>query len=228
MSEEMVLWIIRLGGLGLAAWLLVYARKFYLRREQQWQFICLQQSGDSAALAEAQAQAQKTSRLNPSFFGKNNLPLAADRLPDAPILDLPLCIMARPGFHFSGADVAELVRSFGLQRSPNGVYELINENGRDILFSMLNIHQPGVFAQDLTQMPPINGVMLVLQLPNCGDAVKDWENFLAIVKDMADICGGRLCNYERRQISAKDLLIYRQAAEKYQLTYEHWLAQNQR
>lgn len=224
MSQEMMLWIVRLLGAGLALLLLHYARRIYLRRQRQLKQLLLQRAGQAPLPS---AQAQKTSRLNPGFFGKTALP-TADSLPDAPTIDLPLSIMARIGQHFSGDDIAALVKTFGLQRSPSGVYELLNENGRDILFSMLNIHSPGIFAQDLEHMAPIDGVMLVLQLPNCGDAVKDWENFLAISKDMAELCGGRLCDFERRQVTAKDLLTYRHAAEKFQRDYEQWLAAHQR
>lgn len=222
MSQEMVLWVVRLIGVIFAFFLLYHARNIYVRRQQQLEEWLLQQAGEPIPLP------QKTSRLNPGFFGKTTEPPRAENLPDIPSIDLPLSIMARFGQHFSGDDISALVKTFGLQRSPHGVYELLNENGRDVLFSMLNIHHPGVFAQDLEHMAPIDGLMLVLQLPNCGDAIKDWENFLAIAKDMAEFCGGRLCDFERRQVSAKDLLIYRHAAEKFQRDYEQWLAQHQK
>lgn len=225
MSQEMMLWVVKLLGTGFALFLLYYARQFYRRRQRQWDRLQMQQNGREQSASEL---GQKTSRLNPGFFGKSAPPPSADSLPDAPVLDLPLAIMARMGQHFSGDDVAALVQTFGLQASPNGVYELLNENGRDVLFTMLNIHHPGVFARDLEHMAPIDGVLLVLQLPNCGDGVKDWENFLAIAKDMADICNGRLCDHERRQLMPKDLLAYRAAVEKFQREYEQWLAHHQR
>lgn len=223
MSQEMILWVVRLVGVSFSLFLLYYARQIYLRRQQQLTALLAKTSDIPSA-----AYSQQTSRLSPSFFSRLSPQSHAKKRSDMPSIDLPLSIMARIGQHFTGDDINAFIKTYGFQRSPHNVYELLNENGLDILFSMLNIHAPGIFAQDIEHMAPIDGVLLVLRLPNYGDAVKNWDNFLAIATDMVKRCGGRLCDYECRPVSAKDLQMYRHAAEDFQKEYEQWLVQQQK
>lgn len=169
---------------------------------------------------------QMTKPLNKGFFGQTIDATSFD-IRHAPHIDLPLIIMARHGQHFSGEDIASLVRTFGLQRSPVGTYELINVNGIDILFSMLNLHAPGTFAENLEKMESIDGIILVMQLPNGTHALKSFETFSAMVNDMCDHIHGRLCDFERRPMGSKELLLYRRAAENFQNEFNSWLAQHQ-
>lgn len=147
-------------------------------------------------------EVRKTSRLNPGFFGK---PLQEETppLPEELKMDLPLSVMARFGQSFTGEDVEMLVKTFGLQRSPAGIYELLNEGGKDVLFSMLNVHKPGTFPEDLQEISAIDGVLLVMQLPNGHDAVKSYETFSALAKEMAETSDGRLCDFQRRPLGPK-------------------------
>lgn len=169
---------------------------------------------------------QGTKPLNKGFFGKHTPPAVPD-LENAPQIDLPLAIMARHGQHFTGEDIASLINTFGLQRSPVGTYELINENGRDILFSMLNIHAPGTFPNILSDMMPIDGILLVMQLPNGSHALKSFETFSAMGNEMCEHIDGRLCDFERRPIGPKELMLYRKAAENFQTEFNDWLAKQQ-
>lgn len=223
MSEEMVLGIVKLLGVSVALFLLYFAYKIYSHRQQQLKALLLKSTNIPSA-----AYSQQTSRLSPNFFEKFIPNTHTEALSPMPTMDLSLSIMARVGHHFTGDDISALIKTYGFQRASSQIYELLNENGADVLFSMLNIHHPGIVAQELEQMPPIDGVLLVLQLPNYGDAVKNWDNFLAIATAMAEQCAGRLCDDERRPVSAKDLLKYRHAAEIFQKQYEQWLAQHQK
>lgn len=173
------------------------------------------------------AEISKPNKLNPEYFSKSLAVEPLDRS-DAPHIDLPLAIMARYGQTLSGEKIDNLVHTFGLRRSPAGVYELIGENGRDVLFSMLNVHKPGTFAENLAEMAPIDGVFLVLQLPNSHDAVKDFETFSAIASEMSDACDGRLCDFNRRPVGESELMKYRQAAEDFQKDYDAWLQAKQK
>lgn len=170
--------------------------------------------------------AQKNSRLNPSFFGggkkaaqKAAAPEAAH---DAPRMTLPLTIMARHGKSFNGADIDRLVRTFGLRRSRNHFFELIAGNGREVFFTLLNVHKPGTFPEDLSELQAIDGVMMVMRLPVGSDAVKSVETFLAMATDMTEAMNGRLCDYSRVPMSDKDLLNYRSAAEQFEEEYQAW------
>lgn len=169
--------------------------------------------------------AQKTSRLNPGFFGggkKSAQKQASAPAGDEPSMTLPITIMARSGRSFNGADIDRLVRTFGLLRSPAHVFELIDGNGRDIFFTLLNIHTPGTFPEDLGNLRAIDGVMMIMQLPVGSDALKSVETFLAMATEMAESVNGRLCDYRRVPLADKDLLKYRAAAEQFEEEYQAW------
>lgn len=167
---------------------------------------------------------QKTSRLSPTFFAgkkeaKNTAPKEAP-----PTMNLPLTIMARHGKSFSGRDVEKLVRTFGLKRSPNHTFELIAGNGRDVFFTLLNIHKPGFFPAKLEELDAIEGVMMIMQLPVGNDAQKSLETFLAMASEMSESVNGRLCDYARVPMSDKDMLNYRKAAEQFDEEFQAWRA----
>lgn len=168
---------------------------------------------------------QKTSRLNPSFFGgKKAAQKQATSAPvsDEPTMTLPLTIMARHGRSFNGADIDRLVRTFGLLRSPTNTFELIAGNGRDVFFTLINIHKPGTFPEDLAQLQAIEGMMMIMQLPVGSDALKSVETFLAMATEMAESVNGRLCDFSRVPMSDKDLLNYRAAAEQFEEEHQAW------
>lgn len=174
---------------------------------------------------------QNTAQLNPSFFGSNDEAEPSvrhhskDKHSDAPTAMLPYTIMARFGRHLSGKDVANLVHTFGLQRAPSGAYELIGEDGEEVVFTMLNVRKPGVFPTDLNSLDKLEGLMLIMQLPVGDDAVKSWETFTAIVHEMTEAVDARLCDYARRPIGDVDLIKYRQAAEQFEQDYQTWRQQ---
>ncbi|SUO95463.1 cell division protein ZipA C-terminal FtsZ-binding domain-containing protein [Suttonella ornithocola] len=226
MTQEMLIIIVRIIAIILIliiAWTIIrIIQRTHLKQEKK----STQIHNDHSSLDESQIQ--KTSRLNPGFFGKNLSIPSAEELPNAPQADLPIAIMARYGCYFSGEDIQNLVKTFGLQRAPSGVFEMVNKNGRDILFTVLNIHQPGIFAENLDEMDAIEGILLVLQLPNGDDAVESYETFSAISKEMAELLDGRLCDFRRRPMGPKDLMQYRKAAEDFQIQFDEWLATHQR
>lgn len=191
---------------------------------------------------------QQTAQLNPSFFGgieqavpqkaapsstrKTNKPAPAPiakpqqkapAKPGEPSMTLPYTIMARFGRHLSGRDVATLVKTFGLQRAPSGAYELIGEDGVEVVFTMLNVRKPGVFPEDLQTLETLEGLMLIMQLPVGDDAVKSWETFTAMAHEMTETVDGRLCDHARRPIGDADLEKYRQAAEQFDQEHQAWL-----
>lgn len=169
--------------------------------------------------------AQKTSRLNPSFFGgkkSSSKQSLQENHRDEPTMTLPVSIMARHGRTFSGADIDRLVRTFGLERSPAHVFELIADNGRDVFFTLLNVHKPGTFPEDLGRLRAIDGVMMIMRLPVGGDAVKSVETFLAMASEMAEAVNGRLCDFARVPMNDKDLLNYRAAAEQFEEEHQAW------
>lgn len=181
---------------------------------------------------------QPTAQLNPSFFGddsagavpaqrksvkqgakQKNAQKSSNSEPSAV---LPYSIMARFGRHLTGKDVANLVRTFGLKRAPSGAYELIGEDGEEVVFTMLNVRKPGVFPKDLNQLDKIEGLMLIMQLPVGDDAVESWETFTAMAHEMTETVDARLCDHARRPIGDADLLKYRQAAEQFEQEYQAW------
>lgn len=166
---------------------------------------------------------QKTARLNPSFFGGGKKAPAKPAIKsDGPSMNLPLTIMARHGKTFDGRDVERLVRTFALTRSPGNTFELIAENGRDVFFTMLNVHKPGTFPTNLAEMDDIEGVMMIMQLPVGDDPLKSFETFLAMAAEMTEAVNGRLCDFSRVPMSDKDLLKYRKAAEQFEEEYQAW------
>lgn len=181
---------------------------------------------------------QQTAQLNPSFFGDDSVgTVSAKRkntkqahkqrnvprsTTEAPSSVLPYTIMARFGRHLTGKDVANLVRTFGLQRAPSGAYELIGADGEEVVFTMLNVRKPGVFPEDLNQLEKIEGLMLIMQLPVGDDAVESWETFTAMAYEMTEAVDARLCDHARRPIGDADLLKYRQAAEQFEQEYQAW------
>lgn len=169
---------------------------------------------------------QKTARLNPSFFGGGKKAAAkpAPKTGDEPVMNLPLTIMARHGKTFDGRDVERLVRTFGLTRSPGNTFELIAENGRDVFFTLLNVHKPGTFPENLAGMNDIEGVMMIMQLPVGDDPLKSLETYLAMAAEMTEAVNGRLCDFSRVPMSDKDLLKYRKAAEQFEEEHQAWRA----
>ncbi|MBV7435074.1 cell division protein ZipA C-terminal FtsZ-binding domain-containing protein [Cardiobacteriaceae bacterium TAE3-ERU3] len=181
---------------------------------------------------------QQTAQLNPSFFGDDSAgTVPAQRkstkqaskqkstprsVNEAPSSVLPYTIMARFGRHLTGKDVANLVRTFGLQRAPSGAYELIGADGEEVMFTMLNVRKPGIFPDDLNQLDKIEGLMLIMQLPVGDDAVESWETFTAMAHEMTEAVDARLCDHARRPIGDADLLKYRQAAEQFEQEYQAW------
>ncbi|UJF24779.1 cell division protein ZipA C-terminal FtsZ-binding domain-containing protein [Suttonella sp. R2A3] len=198
---------------------------------------------------------QKTEQLNPELFAEvdTNKPATATKpskplkLPKSakplkkpkpemplkqytkpvgqPSMTLPYTVMARFGKHFTGKAIADMVKTFGLTRSPNDAFELIGEDGSEVVFSVLNVRKPGVFPKDLSSLSQVDGLMLVMQLPVGDDAVKSWEMFTAMAHEISEMLDGRLCDHTRRPIGDQDLLKYRKAAEQFDAQYTQWLQQ---
>lgn len=185
---------------------------------------------------------QRTAQLNPSFFGDDSGAASVDTprkkskksasvIPEtkkansAPSTVLPYTIMARYGRHLTGRDVANLVQTYGLQRAPSGAYELIGEDGEEVVFTMINVRKPGVFPEDLEKLDKLEGLMLIMQLPVGDDAVKSWETFTAMAHEMTETVDARLCDHSRRPIGDADLQRYCQAAEQFEREYQAWRQQ---
>ncbi len=171
----------------------------------------------------------RTSRLNPRFFGgisKENKSLSLKKTShqdNSPTMNLPLTIMARHGKFFTGSEIDNLFKTFGLKRSPNNAYELIAEKG-EILFTVLNVRKPGVFPKDFSTLNKIEGLLLILQLPVGEEPQKSLETFLAMAAEMSDSMDGRLCDYARCPMGEKDIINYRRAADVFERDYNEWLA----
>lgn len=186
-------------------------------------------SASSRNRASGAKTPDKTSRRARGFLARRRPRVTPDDdLPNAPSADLPLVIMARFGGSFSAGDIENLVNTFGLRRSPAGVYELLNENGRDLLFTMSDIDGSGTFPEVWEEKYKINGLLFVMHLPNGHDAVKSCETFSALIREMTETCDGRLCDFRRRPMENKGLMAYRAAAEQFQHEYDAWLAHFQR
>lgn len=165
----------------------------------------------------------KTSRLNPGFFGGKSAAPAKPR-GTPPELLLPLTIMAPQGRPFSGKNVARLVQNFGLQYSPNRTYELLTTGGEDVFCTLLNVRRPPTFPENLdTPEANYEGLLIVLQLPVGQEPVQDWETFSALVHEMSENCGGKLCDQHRRPLNERDLERLRKGVETYEQHYHEWL-----
>lgn len=170
----------------------------------------------------------KTGKLNPGFLGKKNIrqPQSSQQMPEH---IMAVTLMPHYNHRFSGAELAKLVSTFGLQYSPNQVYELIGEGGRDILCTMLNIRAPGILPApkdlpgDTTQY---DGLILILQLPVGNKPLKDWETFLALINEMKEVSHARICDHNRRTVSENDFRRYREEVAEFEKQYYQWL-QNQ-
>ncbi len=147
--------------------------------------------------------------------------------PEAPSADLPLTIMAPSGCSFGSEEIDDLLRTFGLRLSSAGEYELRNENGRDILFTMRAVHRRGAFLAASEEGRTIDGLLLVMQLPSGEDAVKSYETFSALAREMTEACGGRLCDFLQRPMERKNLMQYHAAARQFQHEYDAWLLRRQ-
>lgn len=189
----------------------------------------IKQRQDERLAAQTQNPAHKvvqykTAKLNPGFFGKKT----AEQSEHIQMPEQIIAITLMPHYrqHFSGEMLAKLVETFGLHYSPNHVYELIAEGGRDVLCTLLNIRRPGTLpapealARDEQQY---DGVMLVLQLPVSAAPLQDWETFLALINEMKEICQARICDHNRRPIGENDFRRYREETAAFEKKYHHWL-----
>ena len=163
-------------------------------------------------------------RLNPGIFGGSTNSAPPKPRSKPPELIVPLTIMAPNNRPFSGKTIARLVQAFGLQYSPNQTYELIGAGGLEIFCTMLDVHRPGIFPQNLDNAEHnYEGLMLVLQLPVSQEPVKDWETFSALAHEMAEHCDGCLSDHKRRPLEERSLARYRKNIEAYETQYQNWL-----
>ena len=166
----------------------------------------------------------KTSRLNPGFFSGGKAPEPPKPRGKPPEHLIPLTIMAPQGRPFSGKTVARLVQNFGLQYSPNRTYELLTAGGEDVFCTLLNVRRPPIFPENLdTPEANYEGLLIVLQLPVGQEPVQDWETFSALVHEMSENCGGKLCDQHRRPLNERDLERLRKGVETYEQHYHEWL-----
>ena len=166
----------------------------------------------------------KTSRLNPGFFSGGKAPEPPKPRGKPPEHLIPLTIMAPQGQPFSGKTVARLVQNFGLQYSPNRTYELLTAGGEDVFCTLLNVRRPPTFPENLdTPEANYEGLLIVLQLPVGQEPVQDWETFSALVHEMSENCGGKLCDQHRRPLNERDLERLRKGVETYEQHYHEWL-----
>ena len=200
---------------------------FMIKRQRDRE--CAAQDGhpkyrSSSLEAPPAGTGHKTGRLNPGIFGKNkNSPPPAPR-GKPPELIIPLTIMAPQGRPFSGKTVARLVQNFGLQYSPNHTYELLTAGGQEIFCTLLNVRRPPTFPENLdTPEANYEGLLIVLQLPVGQEPVQDWETFSALVHEMSENCGGKLCDQHRRPLNERDLERLRKGVETYEQHYHEWL-----
>ena len=63
----------------------------------------------------------------------------------------------------------------------------------------------------------------MLQLPVGQEPVQDWETFSALVHEMSENCGGKLCDQHRRPLNERDLERLRKGVETYEQHYHEWL-----
>mgnify|MGYP000869701720 CR=1 FL=1 len=166
----------------------------------------------------------KTSRLNPGFFSGGKAPEPPKPRGKPPEHLIPLTIMAPQGRPFSGKTVAQLMKNFGLQYSPNRTYELLTGGGQEVFCTLLNIRKPPIFPPNLDSADvSYEGLLIVLQLPVSQEPVRDWETFIALVNEMSESCGGKLCDHNRRPLHERDLERLRKKIETYEGQYHAWL-----
>ena len=166
-------------------------------------------------------------RFVPAFLTRRGASPSENAGSDAPSADLPLTIMAPSGCFFGSEEIDDLLCTFGLRLSSAGEYELRNENGRDVLFTMRAVHRRGAFLAASEEGRTIDGLLLVMQLPSGQDAVKSYETFSALAREMAEACGGRLCDFLQRPMERKNLMQYHAAARQFQHEYDAWLLRRQ-
>ncbi|ABQ13221.1 cell division protein ZipA C-terminal FtsZ-binding domain-containing protein [Dichelobacter nodosus] len=210
MTNDTPLFLFRLTIALIIVLLLWLATKIFRKAKQK----------EQARLAQAEKQqitTQPTGHLPPNYFDE------LKKVPDAPKANFPFTILAAHKETFDGAAIEDLVATFQLTRSPNHIYERLDDSGSNVLFSVLNAQRPGTFPEKLELMTPTTGIMLIMQLPTSYDATESCENFIAHAKEIAAHLNGRLLDFNQHSVGEKELANYRHAAEIFQQNYEQWL-----
>jgi cell division protein ZipA len=78
--------------------------------------------------------------------------------------------------------------------------EMVNDQ-EDILFSVANIREPGIFDLSAMERFTSEGVVLFMQVPGATDAVRAFDAMVESARTLADNLGSRVCDASQSQLT---------------------------
>lgn len=116
-----------------------------------------------------------------------------------------LTLMAVNDQPFRGPHLLKVLQDTGLQHGEMGIFHYLPEGGKEPLFSVANILEPGYF--ELAEIAALQtpGVMLFMRLPTIVAGKLALETLLHSARNMAAELGGQLCDAQRKPLDDASL-----------------------
>ena len=114
-------------------------------------------------------------------------------------LHVTVYVMPLAGIHFRREQVLHCMTSLGCVASSEAHYDYLildEHSGHKVnrLFSVHDVHEPGIFSQEPDAPASTNGLLLDMQLPGPMDSILAFEKLLDIARAVATKLNGVVCD----------------------------------
>lgn len=144
-------------------------------------------------------------------------PLAGDNANDDELI-VVLTILALEGKVLKGNDIFRVMAGNGLKLGDRGVFQLRMGGAEDddVLFSVANILEPGVFDSMKSEVLETPGLAVFMLLPGTLAGRDAFDRMLAGVRNLTFDLNGRLCNARREPLTDGEIERLRSEADRFQ------------
>lgn len=115
-----------------------------------------------------------------------------------------LHVISNSGIRFNGEAVRDALYTAGLSYGDMQIFHhhgVGNSVSKDSIFSVANIHEPGMFNLKNMEDFQTDGLVMFMQLPVPIDAAVGFEHMLSTAQRLAEILNGDVCDEKREPLT---------------------------
>lgn len=134
-----------------------------------------------------------------------------------------LMIRARPGRHMSGTTLAKAAEKAGLVFGRLNIYHRLLEtaDGKELIFSMVNMEKPGTFSNDPLDNFTTPGVNLFMTLPGPLSGLDTWDSMLTTGQRLAELLDAELLDDNQSHLTRQTIAHAREQMREYDRQREY-------
>ena len=128
-----------------------------------------------------------------------------------------LMICAKTGRHMSGHALSKAAEKAGLVFGRLDIYHRLLETaeGKELIFSMVNMEKPGTFSNDPLENFTTPGVNLFMTLPGPLSALDTWDSMLTTGQRLAELLDAELLDETQSHLTRQTIAHAREQMREY-------------